>query len=149
VVVWITFVNWIAKVAPSILMGADGDLAVVSRYAYEMAALPFDQQVTLVLDQVRYARTRGTYAKRLTLIEVGVGCLAPESARFWAVAKKVLKIGFKGRARAGIAPKSGIERRIEATLKRLKIWHSTQWAMFKGSLAFFNFRTTVAIWFIP
>jgi hypothetical protein len=124
VVVWITFVNWLANVAPPILVGQVEDLAVVSRYATELAALPFDSQVTLVLDQVRYARTRGTYAKRLTLIEVGVGCLAPESAKFWSVAKKVLKMGFKGRARAGIAPKSGIERRIEATLKRLKIWHT-------------------------
>jgi hypothetical protein len=40
------------------------------------------------------------------------------------VVKATLKLHFKSKIKSGIAPKTGVERRIEAILRKLKIWHT-------------------------
>jgi hypothetical protein len=122
VLVWRHVVIFAKKATEMHLDQQDPDRLHVCRYADDLERLSGETQAEFIADQIRYCRLRSTYAKRFTMLEVGVACMAPESARLWAITKRLMVRYFRTRMRCGVAPKSGMERRIEATLRRLRVW---------------------------
>jgi len=95
----------------------------MSEFAAWAAAMIRVLMTVEVLDTVRYCRFRTTYLKEKRLLEVGVAVMSPETSRAWRTMKYLMTSPeFKGRQRRGVAPKSLIEKRIEATLRKIKAW---------------------------
>jgi hypothetical protein len=105
VIVWLCIEHWASKLAIQFLQPEDPDRLDVCRYSDEILKLNLEQKAEFVLSQVRYARLRGTFAKRLSIIEVGTTCLAPESVKVWSVFKRLIVANARAECAAGSLPK--------------------------------------------
>jgi hypothetical protein len=77
-----------------------------------------------IIDTVRYARFRTCHDPRRILMEVGHVGLAPEAEWIWKFTRYLLVKHCNGDIKAGVAPKSALIRRVEASLRRLKVWRN-------------------------
>jgi hypothetical protein len=59
-------------------------------------------------------------------LEIGHVGLSVEAEFAWKITRHMLVTHAGGKAKAGIAPKSALIRRVEAALRRLKVWRNTQ-----------------------
>jgi hypothetical protein len=78
-----------------------------------------------ILDTVRYARFRTCHDPRKILMEVGHVGLSAEAEWIWRLTRHLLVKHCNGDIKAGVAPKSALIRRVEASLRRLKVWRNS------------------------
>jgi hypothetical protein len=77
-----------------------------------------------ILDTVRYARFRSCHDPRKVIMEVGHVGLSEEAEYIWRLTRHLLVQHCGGCIKAGVAPKSALIRRVEASLRRLKVWRN-------------------------
>jgi hypothetical protein len=77
-----------------------------------------------IQNTVRYARVRTCHNPKLVIMEVGHVGLSEEATFCWKLARHLLVSHFDAQIKAGIAPKSALIRRVEASLRRLKVWRN-------------------------
>ena len=76
-----------------------------------------------ILSDWRYCHVRRTYRKEMLMLEVGLSpIVSKEAENCWKAIQNVLILHGEAAECFGIAPKGDLERRIEATLKGLKIY---------------------------
>jgi hypothetical protein len=79
------------------------------------------QQMWNVTETVRYCRVKTTYDPQRRLLEVGTG-LEGGAAEILALIREGPLRAAGAVKKKGIAPKSGLERRVERVLRRLRVW---------------------------
>ena len=83
-----------------------------------------DRQAEEIMTQAGFCRIRGTHLKPRSIIDMGAAALGNDFARVWANTHRVFTAQRKARLRQGIAPKTGVERRIEQTMRLIKAWRT-------------------------
>jgi hypothetical protein len=117
---WEAFIEWVSaelsEVAPDSPEASD-----FKKYCDNLRATEPIAKAWMIADDVRYFRTRSIFKQHRMMLEVGIKW-SPQTERLWSVARQVLVQKHKCVIKAGIAPKSNIERRIERELVRIRAW---------------------------
>ena len=73
----------------------------------------------LIMADWRYARFRNCYRKEFCLFEIGMAPTISDQAKAFYKSLRLILLSY-GTEKAGIAPKSGMERKVEALLGQLR-----------------------------
>ena len=83
------------------------NLAIFTDYLRELNGLDATQQSEMIMNSVRYARTRTTWI----MLEMGLTGLASSAEKVWSRTRRLLVPFPKSEVKQGVAPESAIERR--------------------------------------
>jgi hypothetical protein len=108
---------------------AKGDaelLAPFTEYAQYLDSVETpEERLELILSDFRYARWRTTFHKNRAIFELAVSPIASQQAhRLLKAVTKMLCKYAGGEAKHGIAPKSGLELRLEQALRAMGVWRT-------------------------
>jgi hypothetical protein len=112
--------------ALAILSYPEGHKVRLAFIAYEehiasQLETPSDR-ASILLEDFRYARFRTTHTRSRTLMEIGLSPVAsPQAAALLKSITMLGKAALNGVIKAGVAPKTGLENRIEQTMQAMGI----------------------------
>jgi hypothetical protein len=122
VLVWQALIDWaLAQVAdhPGKWLNLEAALQEYNgKFDSEMEILA---RMHLVSEMVRYTRIKTTYRPDRRILEVGTN-LEPTAANLWIQIREGPLRAVGSLPKRGIAPKGGLERRVEKVLRRIKVW---------------------------
>jgi hypothetical protein len=84
-----------------------------------------EERLETILSDFRYARWRNTYHKNRSIFELAISPIAsPQAHAFMKAVIKTLVKYCGGEMKHGIAPKSGLELRLEQALRSMGVWRT-------------------------
>ena len=84
-----------------------------------------DLEQRLLLD-CRFARIRTCYDPNMAMLEMGIATMEDSVAAVWVSIRHLMVTYSSAVIKRGIAPKSGLERRVEMQLRRLRAWKAAE-----------------------
>jgi hypothetical protein len=114
-------------VAKEMMEAESQGLRRFTAYYAKLQALMAQSEATLyeeIQATVRFARFRTCHNPKLAIMEVGHVGMSEEAEFSWRLTRHLLVQFFDAKVKAGVAPKSALIRRVEASLRRLKVWRN-------------------------
>ena len=107
--------------------GMEKDLKLIDRHLAEVQGMgTAEEKKTFLTEQIRYCRIAPAYAKGDAKLEVAVryipGEMESHTSEAWAAMKRVMRGPLKCQAKAGVAPRSNIERRMTRLMTKMGIY---------------------------
>ena len=118
--VCVRIVEGAATAAEAALPEDDPDRRLLCEYWQGLKAVTGGRKTEEIMTQVRFCMICGTHLKARSIIDMGAAALGNDFARVWAATKRVFIAQREARLRRGMAPKTGVERRIEQALRMIK-----------------------------
>ena len=122
ILVWLNLAIFIRTIVKEHLDEGSSDRADIVSYVDSLTPMSGAMQALAICSQVRFCRLRTTFSKKLRILEVGVGVMEPRAADTWHTGRALREENYSLKVMRGIAPKNGLEKRIEATLRKLKVF---------------------------